>query len=164
MIAAAKTIPSFGKLIIAILICEVVGFTSGLLSQREVNTWFNTLNKPDWNPPAYLFGPVWASLYFLMGISLWLAWIGDTTENRKRNAVIIFGIQLFLNFWWSIIFFKFYSPGIALFNILLMVILIAITIYYFYFISRLAAWLLVPYIAWVGFATVLNYNLWWMNR
>jgi translocator protein len=164
MIAAHKTIPSLWKFVIAILICEAVGITSGLLSQSGMNTWFSTLNKPSWNPPAYLFGPVWATLYFLMGISLWLIWKTNAPENHKRNAVTIFAIQLFLNFWWSIIFFKFHSSGIALIDIFLMVITISLTIYYFSYISPLAAWLLVPYIAWVSFATVLNYTIWCMNR
>jgi translocator protein len=164
MIAADKAIHSFWKFLIAILVCEGVGIASGLLSQGEIASWFNTLNKPTWTPPSSLFGPVWTILYFLMGMSLWLVWKVYATESHKRNAVTIFAIQLFLNFWWSIIFFKFHSPGIALIDIFLMAITISLTIYYFSFISRLAAWLLVPYIAWVSFATVLNYNIWWMNR
>jgi translocator protein len=163
MIAAVKIIPSFWKFMIAILICEAVGITSGLLSQNEINTWFRTLNKPAWNPPAYLFGPVWTTLYFLMGVSLWLVWKTNAPENYKRSAVIIFVIQLFLNFWWSLLFFKLHSPWLAFIDIVLLLISILFTIYYFSGISKLAAWLLVPYIAWVSFATILNYTIWSMN-
>jgi translocator protein len=163
MTAAVKIIPSFWKFMIAILICEGVGIASGLLSQNEINNWFSTLNKPAWNPPGYIFGPVWTTLYFLMGTSLWLIWKTKAPENHKRNAVTIFIIQLFLNFWWSLLFFKLHSPGLAFSDIVLLLISILFTIYYFSVISKLAAWLLVPYLAWVSFATALNYTIWLMN-
>ena len=85
-----------------------------------MNPWFETLNKPSWNPPAYLFAPVWTRLYLLMGISLWLIWKSNTPAPQKINLIILFSLQLFLNFWWSIIFFKFHSPALALLNIILM--------------------------------------------
>ncbi len=161
--SATQGIPSLWKLIIAILICEAVGISSGLLSRAGMNTWFDMLNKPGWNPPAYLFGPVWTTLYFLMGISLWLIWKSNAAAVKKRNAVALFAIQLFLNFWWSLLFFKFHSPELAFIDIMLLLITIFFTIYYFSGISKLAAWLLVPYIAWVSFATVLNYTIWKLN-
>jgi translocator protein len=151
------------KLITAILICEAVGISSGLLSREGLDTWFDTLIKPTWNPPAYLFGPVWTTLYLLMGISLWLVWKADTSVNKKRNAMAVFALQLFLNFWWSLLFFKFHNPGLAFLDIILMVVTILLTIYYFSGISKLAAWLLIPYIAWVIFAAVLNYTIWKLN-
>lgn len=164
-IPESNIIPAGWKLIVTILICEGVGFSSGLISRSGMDSWFSTLAKPSWNPPAYLFGPVWTTLYLLMGFSLWLIWKNNTPAiKKKRNAIRIFALQLFLNFWWSIIFFKFHSPGIALIGIFLIVLTLCLTIYYFSYISRLAAWLLVPYIAWVSFATLLNYNIWWMNR
>jgi translocator protein len=132
MIAAVKIIPSFWKFILAILICETVGIASGLLSQNEINTWFTTLNKPTRNPTGCLFSPVWTTLYFLTGISLWLIGKTNAAENRKRNAVTIFAIQLFLNFWWSLLFFKFHSPGLAFIDIVLLLISILSTIYYFF--------------------------------
>lgn len=160
---ATRSISSFWKLIIAILICEAVGVSSGLLSQAGMDTWFETLNKPSWNPPAYLFGPVWTILYLLMGVSLWLIWKSNAGTIKKRNALVLFFLQLFLNFWWSLLFFKFHSPELALIDIVLLLISILFTVYYFSDISKLAAWLLVPYIAWVSFATVLNYTIWQLN-
>jgi translocator protein len=156
-------IPSFLKLIIAILVCEGVGITSGLLSQSGMGTWFDTLNKPSWNPPSYLFGPVWTFLYLLMGISLWLIWKRATPESPKTGAILLFSLQLFFNFWWSILFFKFHFLALSLADIVLMVITILLTIFTFASTSRAAAWLLVPYILWVSFATFLNYTIWLMN-
>ena len=151
------------KFIIAVVICQAVGIASGLLTQNEMSTWFSTLNKPSWNPPAYLFAPVWTTLYFLMGVSLWLVWKCNAPETQKLRAELTFALQLFLNFMWSILFFKCHSPLLALFDIFLMIIVILMTIGRFARISRLAAWLLVPYLMWVCFATVLNYRIWAMN-
>ena len=152
------------KFIIAILLCESVGIFSGLLASANNNIWFDRLNTPTWNPPAYLFAPVWTTLYLLMGISLGIIWNNKTTELHKRSAYSLFGLQLFLNFLWSIIFFKFHSTAFALIDILLMDIIIIITIVSFSKFSKLAAWLLVPYIAWVSFATILNFTIWNLNR
>jgi benzodiazapine receptor len=161
---AIKKISTAWKFIITILLCESVGIMSGLLASTDNNLWFDTLNKPTWNPPAYLFGPVWTTLYLLMGISLGIIWNNNTTELYKRNAYFLFGLQLFLNFWWSILFFKINSPAFALLDIILMVILIILTIVSFSKFSKLAAWLLVPYIAWVSFATILNFSIWNLNH
>lgn len=158
-----KNISNTWKLIIAILICEATGFLSGLIGSAYKNQWFEKLNKPWWNPPGYIFGPVWTCLYLLMGISLWLVWKSNKKDIVKQSALRYFGSQLFLNFWWSIIFFRFQSPGGALVDILLLFILIFITIFQFATISKLAAWLLVPYISWVSFASCLNFAIWWMN-
>lgn len=152
------------KFIIAILLYESVGIISGLLAGANNNIWFDSLNKPTWNPPAYLFAPVWTMLYLLMGISLGIIWNMKAPEQNKRNAYVLFGLQLFLNFLWSIIFFKFHSPAFALLDIILMVIVIIITIVSFSKFSKPAAWLLVPYIAWVSFATILNFAIWNLNR
>lgn len=159
-----KKISTTWKFIIAILLCESVGIMSGLLASAKNNIWFDTLSKPTWNPPAYLFAPVWTTLYLLMGISLGIIWNNNATELNKRNAYFLFGLQLFLNFGWSIIFFKIHSPAFALLDIILMVITIIITIVSFSKFSKLAAWLLVPYIAWVSFATILNFAIWNLNR
>jgi translocator protein len=151
------------KFIIAIFICEAVGIVSGLLTQNEMTTWFSTLNKPSWNPPAYLFGPVWTTLYLLMGISLALIWKSDAPEKQKLRAELTFAVQLFLNFMWSILFFKFHNPLFALIDIFLMIVTILMTIGRFARISKVAAWLLIPYLAWVCFATLLNYKIWALN-
>ena len=161
---SSKTISPIWQLIISILICETTGIVSGLIANTGMNSWFETLNKPSWNPPAFLFAPVWTFLYLLMGISLWLIWKSAAPVPQKSNAIILFSLQLFLNFWWSIIFFKFHSPAVALVNIILMLILILLTIISFSKISTPAAWLLVPYIAWVSFAIILNYSIWDLNK
>ena len=158
-----KIVPTW-KYIIAILLCEGAGIISGLLASANSNVWFDSLNTPSWNPPAYLFAPVWTTLYLLMGISLGIIWNHKTTELNKRSAYSLFGLQLFLNFWWSILFFKFHSPALALLDILLMDVVIIITIVTFSKFSKVAAWLLVPYIAWVSFATLLNFSIWNLNR
>jgi tryptophan-rich sensory protein len=154
----------FWKLIISVLICEVTGLTSGFLSNSGRGAWFDSLQKPDWNPPGYVFGPVWTFLYLLMGISLWLIWKSNAPRELKTKAILLFAIQLFLNFWWSMIFFKFQSPGLALIEIAVLAVTILMTIFAFDRISKPAAWLLVPYMAWVCFATVLNYSIWNLNN
>ncbi len=154
---------SIWKLIIAILTCEAIGFTSGLIGSAAMNTWFDNLQKPSWTPPAYLFAPVWTLLYALMGIAFWLIWKNETAVVNKRSAYVAFALQLFLNFWWSIIFFKLQSPFFALIEILLMLLAILLTIFHFSKISKTAGWLLVPYVLWVSFASFLNYTLWSLN-
>ncbi len=152
------------KLIIAILICEVTGILSGFLSNSGRGPWFDSLVKPEWNPPSSVFGPVWTILYLLMGISLWLVWKSNAPEPQKKQAMWLFAFQLFLNFWWSMIFFKFHAIGLAFAEIIMMWVLILFTIIYFSKISKPAAWLLVPYIAWVSFASILNYAIWMLNK
>ena len=152
------------KYIICIILCEGVGISSGLLASANNNLWFNALQKPSWNPPAYLFGPVWTALYLLMGISLAIIWNNKSPESTKRQAYLIFAIQLILNFCWSIFFFHFHSPALALCDILLMTITILLTIFSFSKFSKTAAWLLVPYISWVSFAAILNFTIWNLNR
>ena len=156
-------IHSFWKLLIAVLICELTGIASGLLSGSGMDEWFDNLYKPTWNPPSYLFGPVWIGLYLLMGVSFWLIWKSNAPLPQKNNAMIIFGLQLGLSFFWSILFFRFHSPALALANVVLMLIFIFITMISFAPLSRLASWLLVPYILWVCFASVLNLTIWSMN-
>lgn len=160
---ATITISNNWKLGICILICQITGIVSGLLTTTQNNVWYNTIVKPSWNPPGYLFGPVWTILYVFMAISLWMVWKNDANESMKQEAMLFFAAQLFLNFWWTILFFKFHSPLWAFVDIILMIVLIFITIFRFSEISKTAAWLLVPYISWVCFAAILNYNLWKLN-
>lgn len=158
------TIPNNWKLVICIIICEVAGIISGLLTNTQNNIWFNAIIKPSWNPPGYIFGPVWTVLYLLMAISLWIVWKSDAFEDQKMVACLIFAAQLFLNFWWTIFFFKFQSPLTAFVEIIFMIVFIFFTIIRFSEISKTAAWLLVPYISWVSFAAILNYTLWDLNK
>ncbi len=158
-----RSLSSSWKLVFSVLICEITGIVSGLLAGVGSNVWFESLTKPSWNPPDSVFGPVWTLLYLMMGISLWIIWKHPTHALEKRNAIRLFAIQLFLNFCWSIIFFRFHSIGLALVDIVLLLVAITLTIVSFSRISKQAAWLLVPYISWVSFATILNYSLWVLN-
>ncbi|MFM9989195.1 TspO/MBR family protein [Flavobacterium sp.] len=158
------TLSTTWKLIISVLICQLVGIVSGLLSVTQNNVWFESIVKPSWNPPSYIFGPVWTVLYILMSISLWIIWKSNVYQPMKYEALLFFASQLVLNFLWTIIFFRFHWPLIAFIDIVLMFILIFLTIFRFVEISKTAAWLLVPYISWVCFAAILNYNLWKLNN
>lgn len=161
---ATSTLSKNWKLIICIIICQATGIISGLLTTTQNNEWYKTIIKPSWNPPSYLFGPVWTVLYFLMAISLWIIWKSNALEDQKKEACLIFASQLFLNFWWTIIFFRFHSPIAAFVEIIIMIALIFFTIFRFSEMSKTAAWLLVPYLSWVCFAAILNYELWNLNQ
>jgi tryptophan-rich sensory protein len=151
------------KLLISILIPVLVGAISGFFTMSGVNGWYAVANKPWFNPPNWIFAPVWTTLYVLMGIALFLVWRSDADKAIKQTAIALFAIQLTLNFFWSIIFFKLQQPGWAFSEIILMWVMILLTILWFGKISSPAAWLLVPYISWVSFASVLNYYVWRLN-
>jgi translocator protein len=150
------------SLIVCIFLCITLGSLPSLFSIDALKNWFPTLVKPSWNPPSYLFGPVWTSLFTLMGISVWQ--IIQSNHTNKKKALQLFGLQFLLNMLWTILFFTLHSPGLALIEIVLLLISIAYTIYSFYGIKKSAAYLLVPYIAWVSFATVLNATIFYLNR
>lgn len=154
---------SYLKLFISIFICLAIGGVSGYLTSNEIPTWYMTLNKPSFNPPNWIFAPVWTTLYILMGISFWLVWKSSTEEAVKNRAMVFFIIQLVLNFFWSIIFFSFHQLGFAMIEIVLMWIFILFSIISFYPISKAASYLLIPYICWVSFASVLNFAVWRLN-
>jgi len=120
-------------------------------------------NKPSFNPPNWIFAPVWTTLYILMGIALYLVWKSTATASIKQTAILLFVVQLTLNFFWSILFFKFQLTGWAFVEIIAMWVAILFTILWFGKISSTAAWLLVPYICWVSFASLLNYSIWKLN-
>jgi translocator protein len=151
------------KLFISILIPVLVGAISGFFTQSGVDGWYAAASKPSFNPPNWIFAPVWTTLYILMGIALFLVWRADADKTVKQTAIILFTVQLTLNFFWSIIFFKLQQPGWAFAEIILMWVMILFTILWFGKISSTAAWLLVPYISWVSFASVLNYCIWRLN-
>jgi len=155
---------NISKLIIAVAIPVAVGATSGFFTVTGAGSWYQSINKPSWNPPGWIFGPVWTTLYLLMGIALYLVWKSETSSDLKKTAITLFSIQLILNFFWSIIFFNQQQIGWALVEIIMMWIAILFTIFSFAKISNIAAWLLVPYISWVSFATILNYTIWKLNN
>jgi translocator protein len=152
------------KLFIAVVVPLLVGGLSGFFTTGGVNGWYAAANKPSFNPPNWIFAPVWTTLYILMGIALYLVWKSTHAITAvKQTAIILFVVQLMLNFFWSIIFFKLQLTGWALVEIIAMWVAILLTILWFRKISSTAAWLLVPYICWVSFATVLNYSIWRLN-
>jgi len=157
-----KSIKVLITLLICLLIPLAIGGISGFATASGITDWYVTLNKPSFNPPNYLFAPVWTTLYTLMGISLFIIWRSPEGRNRN-NALVIFAIQITLNFFWSFLFFKFNLPGVALFEIVLLWTSILMMIILFRPISKLAAYLQVPYLLWVSFATVLNAGIWYLN-
>lgn len=152
------------KLAISIIICLAAGFIGSIFTNRSIPIWYESLKKPSFNPPGWLFGPVWTALFILMGISLFLIWQKGLHYNGVKIALIVFGIQLILNILWSILFFGLRAPQAAFIEIIILWILILITILTFYPISKIAALLLLPYILWVSFASILNFSLWRLNR
>ena len=151
------------KLVISILIPVLVGAVSGYFTSSGVNGWYAAANKPWFNPPDWIFAPVWTTLYVLMGTALFLVWRTESVKTLKQTAIILFAVQLTLNFFWSFIFFKLQQPAWAFAEIIVMLLMILLTILWFRKINVAAAWLLVPYICWVSFASVLNYSIWKLN-
>lgn len=124
--------------------------------------WYETINKPDWNPPGWVFGPVWSMLYTLMGIAAWLVWKKHGLT-KAAPALAAFMVQLLLNGLWSQIFFGMQEIGWAFFEIILLLAAILSTTVLFFRKSKWAGWLMLPYLLWVCFATVLNGTIWFMN-
>ncbi len=150
------------QLSLSIFICLSIGAVSGIATASGIKTWYITLEKPFFNPPNYLFGPVWTTLYILMGISFYMILQTPKSEIRKK-AITIFIIQLVLNFCWSFLFFKFNLLGISFIEIILIWISILLMIMTFYKIDKKAALLQIPYLLWVTFASILNGSIWFLN-
>lgn len=150
-------------LIISLATPLLVGFFGSLLTTPGVATWYSFLTKPWFNPPNWIFSPVWTLLFVLMGLALFLV----LKEGRKNShfaiALIVFAAQLFLNLYWSFFFFFVQAPSLAFYEIISLWLMILVNIYYFYQIKKTAAYLLIPYLAWVSFAAVLNYFIWSLN-
>ena len=139
-----------------------VGFVSGLLSAAGLGDWFLQLNKPLWMPPSWLFGPVWTLLYALMGHSLYKTWKSPPGSN-KTKALLLFGLQLTCNFFWSLVFFRWHHLSGALFEILLTWLSIVLWIRSLYTLNKISAWIQIPYLLWVSFASVLTFALYQLN-
>jgi tryptophan-rich sensory protein len=148
---------------IAVTVCLLIGFLSGFATQSSVDTWYAGLNKPGFNPPNWLFAPVWTVLYICMGIAAGLVWAKGFHHIWVKTALYNFGFQLLFNALWSIVFFGFQNPFWALLVILVLLILIVITIKWFKIVDRTAAYLMIPYLLWVCFAALLNYRIWELN-
>lgn len=149
------------KISLSIICCLGIAFLGSLATQSSVGDWYTTLNKPFFNPPSWLFGPVWTLLYIMMGISLGLVW--NIKNNLTNSATAWFGVQLLLNLSWSFAFFYFESPFSALIIIVLLWASIVKCIILFKSIAKYAAYLLIPYLLWVSFATLLNFEIWRLN-
>ena len=149
-------------LLLFCLLCLATGGIGGFVTSGSVETWYPTLTKPWFNPPAAVFAPVWTVLYLMMAVAAWRVWIhGEPAE--KSRALLLFWFQLGLNLLWSIMFFGLQQLGVAVAEIVLLLLAIVITTLLFWRIDRLAGMLMLPYIAWVSFATVLNISLWLLN-
>jgi len=150
------------KLAISILGCEIIGLIPTPVTIASISTWYVNLNKPSFNPPNWLFAPVWTFLFLLMGISVYLIWKKGINKKTKY-ALDIFALQLVLNLCWTLIFFGLHSPLFAFVEIIILWVVILIVIIKFYKISRISAYLLIPYILWVTFASILNYSIYYLN-
>lgn len=148
--------------VICILICLSAGFIGSFFTASSIPTWYAGIAKPSFNPPGWIFGPVWTILYVLMGISLFLV-IKNGFSKKNKTAVNYFSVQLILNAIWSILFFGLKNPLLAFIEILFLWFFILMTILSSYKISKLASYLLIPYLLWVSFASFLNYFIWMLN-
>lgn len=151
------------KLIISIGVPLLVGGVGGLVTTPAISTWYATLNKPWFTPPSWVFGPVWTTLYILMGLALFLVWRSPRSRTRDIG-IALFAAQLAVNLFWSFVFFGLKNTLYGVFTIVPLWILIAATIYQFYKVSKGAAYLMVPYILWVSIATALNTSVYLLNR
>lgn len=152
------------KLIIAIVVSELAGIIGSVFTTPSIAGWYAGIVKPALNPPAWVFGPVWTTLFVLMGISAFLIWKKGLERKDVKIALGIFIGQLILNTLWSIIFFSLHSPAGAFFELIFLWLAILATMIAFAKISRPAMWLLLPYILWVSFAGYLNFNIWQLNK
>ena len=150
------------KLIASLAIPLAIGTTAGILTSAGTSGWLDSLNSPSFRPPNWIFGPVWALLYLIMGLSLFLIWRQKANKQRKQ-AIIVFFIQLAFNFFWSFIFFYYHQIGLALSEILVLWISIVGMLVLFYKIKPLAAYINIPYLLWVTFASVLNGAYYFLN-
>ena len=149
-------------LIASIVICFAAAGLGASATMTSVGGWYKTIIKPSWNPPDWIFGPVWSTLYFMMAVAVWLVWCSSGWR-AGRQPLVWFGVQLGLNLCWSIIFFGLHLPGAAFAEIIVLWLAIIMTIRMFRPHSRLAATLMMPYLAWTSFAAILNGTIWWLN-
>jgi benzodiazapine receptor len=151
------------RLIVSIVVSQLAGGLGAIFTTPAIPTWYAGLNKPPFNPPNWVFFPVWTTLYTLMGIAAFLVWRKGLQERRVREALTIFAVQLILNLAWTIIFFGLYSLFGAVIAIVFLWIAIVVNIVAFWRIFKAAGALLIPYILWVSFAGILNVSVWMLN-
>lgn len=146
------------KFIISIAIPLAIGYLGSIFTTSSVNSWYTTINKPSFNPPNYLFAPIWTALFVLIGISFYFVWM-KKFEGEKEKVITIYFVQLLLNFLWSLFFFGVQSPALAFLDIIALWFMIVVNIIIFYRISKISGWMLVPYLLWVSFASALNLSI-----
>lgn len=151
-------------ILVSIMIPEAVGMLSGILAFFILGGTFTGYEKPSFTPPDYVFGPAWIVLYALMGLASYRLWKIGSDDKRIKKALKIYGVQLFFNFLWSIIFFGLRLRGLAFIEILVLLVLVILTTGQFYRVEKMAGYLMIPYLLWVSFAAVLNYYIWIFNR
>ena len=152
------------KITLLVVVCVTIGYLSGMVTRDSINTWYPTLVKPIFNPPNWIFAPVWTLLYIMMGIAAGLVWTSISDEKVRQKALGFFAIQFGLNALWSYLFFGLHNPLLALAEIVLLWLMIFETYNLFKRIDKTAGLLFIPYLAWVSFATILNASIWWLNR
>ena len=154
----------FGALAAFIAVSFLAAAIGSAATTSAITTWYPTIIKPAWNPPNWVFGPVWTTLYLLMSIAAWRAWRAAATPAAASKTLWLYAAQLILNALWSVLFFTLHRPGLALIEIILFLALLITLQVRFARADRLAALLWSPYVAWVSFATFLNGTIWWLNR
>lgn len=154
---------NYKRLIISLVLPQLAGLAGAIFTAPAIPHWYAGLVKPSFSPPNWLFGPAWLALYLLMGLSVYLIWQKSEENKRAKVAGRIFWAHLFFNALWSPLFFGLQNPILGLLDIILIWIFIIILIIKFYKIDRRASFLLMPYLAWVSFATALNYFVWRLN-
>ena len=159
-----EIVPHYGKLFASIILPQAAGLIGSLATIPAITSWYKTLVKPPFNPPNWLFGPVWTILYILMGVALYLVWDKGLKKKGVREAFWLFIAHLAVNAGWSVVFFGLHTLLGGLIVLIALWVLIAVLIKKFYAIDKSAAYLLVPYMVWVTFAGILNTALWLLNR
>ena len=151
------------QIAIAIFICLLAGLVGSMATQTSVNTWYVSINKPVFNPPNRLFAPVWTTLFILMGVAAGIVWNRGFYHKWVKTALYHFGFQLLLNIAWSLVFFGLKEIFGALLIVVSLFVLLLFTFKWFKVVNEKAAYLLIPYIIWVAFATILNFSIWQLN-
>lgn len=153
------------RIAIGVIICLAVGYLSGMVTRTSITTWYPTLVKPSFNPPNWIFAPVWTSLYVMMGVAAGLIWNQIPSQKEAvTKALQFFAIQLVLNALWSYLFFGMHNLMLATIEVVLLWLMIFETYSQFAKINKTASYLMLPYLAWVSFASVLTVSIWWLNR
>lgn len=150
-------------LVIFIIIPVGAGGLGAIATTPEIEGWYRTIEKPSWNPPDWVFGPVWTTLYVMMGIAAWIVWKPHGIKDCAKSLTL-FGVQLVLNIAWSWIFFGMHKPGLAFAEIIVLWFAIAATTVAFFKASKMAGSLMLPYLVWVAFASGLNFAIWQLNQ